>query len=118
VPEPEDLLPLTPGFFEILLTLALGDAHGYAIMQAVEERTDGRIRLLPGTMYRAFARLQEMGVIVESDERPAADRDDHRRRYWRLTELGRRVASAEAERLAASVRVAERARLLGSDESP
>lgn len=108
----EDFLPLTPGYFEILLTLAAGESHGYAIMQQVEERTGGRVKLLPGTMYRAFHRLGEMGLIVEADERPDPELDDQRRRYYRLTELGRAVAAAEAERLAASVRVAEATELI------
>lgn len=114
--QPTDFLPLTPGFFEILLTLAQGDAHGYAIMQAVEQRTDGAVKLLPGTMYRAFARLRELGLLDEADERPDPQQHDERRRYWRLTDLGRRVAAAEAARLRASVQVAEEARLLGDPE--
>ena len=111
-PRPDDFLPLTSGFFEILLTLAEGDAHGYAIMQAVARRTGGRIKLLPGTVYRAFHRLGELGLIEEAETRPAPDVDDERRRYYRLTPLGRRVAAAEAERLAASLRFAARAHLL------
>lgn len=108
----DDYLPLTAGFFEILLTLAEGEAHGYAIMRVVHERTGGRVRLLPGTMYRALDRLGERGLIVEASERPDSELDDQRRRYYRLTALGRAVASAEAERLAATVRFAEAARLL------
>lgn len=103
---PRDFLPLTPGFFEILLTLSAGEAHGYAIMQQVTERTSGRVRLLPGTMYRALNRLQEQGLIEETGDRPDPAMDDQRRRYYRLTALGRDVAAAEAERLAASVRFA------------
>lgn len=105
---PESFLPLTPNTFEILLTLVEEEAHGYAIMQRVEERTGGRVQLLPGTMYRAFQRLEETGLIEEADERPDPEVDDRRRRYYRLTDLGRRVAEAEAERLAASVRAARR----------
>lgn len=115
--KPEDFVPLTPGFFEILLTLARGESHGYAIMQEVEERTGGRVKLLPGTMYRAFQRLGEQGLIAEADERPDPAVDDERRRYYRLTELGRAVASAEAERLASSVRVAEAAELISGGRS-
>ena len=106
--EPEEFLPLTPGYFEILLTLSEDDAHGYGIMQAVEERTDGRVKLLPGTMYRAFHRLQELGLVEEADSRPDPEVDDQRRRYYTLTDLGREVAAAEARRLSASVRHAER----------
>ncbi len=103
---PEDFLPLTPSFFEILLTLSSGEAHGYAIMQQVVKRTGGRVRLLPGTMYRAFGRLQEQGLIEETGDRPDPGLDDQRRRYYRLTAAGRAVAAAEARRLSASVRFA------------
>jgi DNA-binding PadR family transcriptional regulator len=113
---PEDFLPLTPGFFEILLTLSAGEAHGYAIMQQVTERTDGRVRLLPGTMYRAFNRLGEQGLIEETGERPDPGIDDQRRRYYRLTDLGRQVAAAEARRLAASLSFAAEHDLLGESD--
>lgn len=115
--DPRDFLPLTAGFFEILLTLAEGDAHGYAIMQAVGRRTHGAVKLLPGTMYRAFARLQEQGLLEEAPAGSSGDPDDSRRRTWRLTGLGRAVAAAEADRLAASVRRAERLDLLSDAES-
>lgn len=109
---PRDFLPLTPNFFEILLTLVDDEAHGYAILQRVLQRTDGRVRLLPGTTYRAFHRLMEMGLIEESGDRPHPEIDDQRRRYYRITELGRSVAAAEAERLASAVRVAREKKLL------
>jgi len=102
-------LPLTPVVFEIALALAAGERHGYEIMQDVERRTDGRIVLHPGTLYRALGRLLEQGLIEELDERPAADRDDERRRYYRLSPLGRAVARAEVERLAGQVAAARRA---------
>ena len=108
--------PLTPVAFDILLALLEGEAHGYAIMRSVTERTGGRVRLLPGTMYRAFNRLQEQGLIDESGERPDPAVDDQRRRYYRLTELGREVAAAEASRLAASVRFAVDSDLLPTEE--
>jgi DNA-binding PadR family transcriptional regulator len=114
---PEDFLPLTPGFFEILLTLSAGEAHGYAIMQQVTERTAGQVRLLPGTMYRAFNRLQEQRLIEETGERPDATVDDQRRRYYRLTDLGRDVAAAEARRLSASLQFAADHDLLGESDS-
>ena len=114
---PDSFLPLTPNFFEILLTLAQGEAHGYAIMRQVEERTGGRVRLLPGTMYRAFARLEELELIEEAAARPAPESDDERRRYYKLTALGREVAAAEARRLAATVRSAEAADLLSGPKS-
>ncbi len=114
---PDDYLPLTPGFFEILLTLSAGEAHGYAIMQQVERRTGGRVRLLPGTMYRAFSRLQEQSLIEETGERPDAGLDDQRRRYYRLTDLGREVAAAEARRLSASLRFASEQKLISEADS-
>jgi DNA-binding PadR family transcriptional regulator len=116
-PPPDRFLPLTPNFFEILLTLAQGEAHGYAIMRQVEERTRGTVRLLPGTMYRAFYRLEELGFIEEAPERPDPELDDQRRRYYRLTALGRRVAAAEAERLAEAVNTARRSELIPRSRS-
>ena len=102
-------LPLTPVVFEIARALAAGERPGYEIMQDVERRTDGRIVLHPGTLYRALGRLLEQGLIEELDERPAAGRDDERRRYYRLSPLGRAVARAEVERLAGQVSAARRA---------
>jgi DNA-binding PadR family transcriptional regulator len=104
----DQFLPLTAVAFEILLALGAGDQHGYSIMQEVERRSDGRIVLHPGTLYRALARLLDTGLIDELDERPAPDLDDQRRRYYRLTSLGQRVARAEAERLASQVTAARR----------
>ena len=104
--DPERFIPLTPAVFEILLALANGERHGYAIMRDVGERTGGRITLRPGTLYRAISRLLEDGLIVESAERPAPDEDDERRRYYGLTALGRRVAAAEAVRMSELVRSA------------
>lgn len=101
-------LPLTPVVFEIALALAAGERHGYEIMQDVERRTEGRIVLHPGTLYRALARLLEQGLIEELDERPAAGFDDERRRYYRLSALGRAVARAEVDRLARQVSAARR----------
>jgi DNA-binding PadR family transcriptional regulator len=109
--DPQSLLPLTPLAFEILLSLAEEDRHGYHIMQAVDRRTDGRIALHAGTLYRAIARLVDLGLIEELDERrdPATD---ERRRYYRLTPFGRSVAEAEATRLESQVRAARALRLL------
>lgn len=104
-------LPLTPVAFEILLALADGDQHGYRIMQEVESRSDGRVTLHPGTLYRALARMLESGLIEELDERPTKG-DDERRRYYRLTPIGIAVARAEAERLASQVKAARARRLL------
>lgn len=109
---PGEFLPLTPVAFEILLALAAGDRHGYAILRDIEERASGRIGLHPGTLYRAINRLMESGLLVELDERPAPELDDQRRRYYRLTELGRQVAVAEARRLEGQLFVARARRLL------
>jgi DNA-binding PadR family transcriptional regulator len=103
---PESFLPLTPAVFHILLTLADGEAHGYAMMQEVARRSGGSVRLGPGTLYGAIGRLLEDGVIEESEERPDPEMDDTRRRYYRLTKLGGRVLASETERLAELVRAA------------
>ena len=104
-PNPDALLPLTPVAFEILLSLAEEERHGYHIMQAVDRRTEGRISLHAGTLYRALARLVDAGLIEELDERPDPSTDE-RRRYYRLTSFGREVAQAEAVRLESQVRAA------------
>lgn len=104
--QPEDFMPLTPAVLNILLVLASGERHGYGIMREVREGTDGMIRLGPGTLYTAIKRLLDGGLIEESDERPDADMDDQRRRYYRLTDFGQRVISAEVERLEGVVRKA------------
>ena len=96
--------PLTPAAFHILLALADGEKHGYAIMQEVTART-GKIRLGPGTLYGSIKRMLADGWIEESAERPDPALDDERRRYYRLTGVGRRVAEEEAERLAQLLRV-------------
>jgi DNA-binding PadR family transcriptional regulator len=109
--DPESLLPLTPLAFEILLSLAEEDRHGYHIMQTVDRRTDGRIALHAGTLYRAIARLVDLGLIAELDERREPGSDE-RRRYYRLTPFGRSVAEAEAARLDSQVRAARALHLL------
>lgn len=105
-------LPLTPVSFEILLALAAGELHGYAIMLDVERRTSGAISLHAGSLYRALNRLLEAGLIEELDERPAPDADDERRRYYRLTPGGLQVARGEARRLELQVAAARERRLL------
>jgi DNA-binding PadR family transcriptional regulator len=100
------LLPLPPVTFHILMALADGDRHGYAIIQDVEARTDGDLRLGAGTLYRSIHRMLEQGVIVESGRRPARALDDERRRYYRLTPFGTAVARAETRRLIQLVRLA------------
>src|SRR5258706_10669036 len=91
-----DFLPLPPATFHILLALADEDRHGYAIIQDVEARTGGELRLSAGTLYRSIQRMLEQGLIVEPRERPAREDDDERRRYYRITPLGTSVAKAEA----------------------
>lgn len=110
--DPEELLPLSPAVFNVLLALADAERHGYGIIKEVEARTEGRVRLGPGTLYGSIKRMLEEGLIEESDERPDSELDDERRRYYRLTGFGRRVASAEAERLEGLVAHARAKRLL------
>lgn len=108
-PETTDILPLSPQVFHILIALWQGEQHGYAIMQDVAARTGGKIRLSPGTLYGSIKRMLEHGVIVEltERERPRAADDDERRRYYRLTPFGRKVARAEAARMAESLEQAK-----------
>jgi len=108
--DPVDLLPLTPVALNVLLALADGERHGYGIMLEVRERTGGRMRLGPGTLYGAIKRLKGGGVIEESGERPDPGEvaDDERRRYYRLTGFGAAVLAAEVERLDGLVRAARR----------
>ena len=110
--EPRDLLPLTPAVLHILLALAEGKKHGYGIMREVEARTGGETRLGPGTLYGSIKRMLADGLIEESDERPDPELDDQRRRYYRITGFGRRVAGAETERLARLVSTACERKLL------
>jgi DNA-binding PadR family transcriptional regulator len=92
-------LPLKPVAFQILLSLADGERHGYAITQDIAGRTSAKMRLEPGNLYRSLRTMLDDGLIEESERRPAADLDDERRRYYRITPLGRRVAAAEVARL-------------------
>ncbi|HJU42839.1 MAG TPA: PadR family transcriptional regulator [Vicinamibacterales bacterium] len=105
-PRPEALLPLPPAVFHILMALADEDRHGYGIIQEVRSRTDGSVRLSPGTLYRSIQRMLEDDLVVEISERPAPELDDERRRYYRITPFGRAVARAEANRLHELVRLA------------
>lgn len=102
----DQFLPLRPALYLILLTLADGDCHGYAIKKDVLRRTGGQVKLGPGTLYRSIRQLEERGLIVETEDRPQAVLDDERRRYFRITPLGRRVATAETERLSQLVEAA------------
>ena len=99
-------MALTEPVFHILLSLAGGERHGYGIMQDVAQQTGGALQLGPGTLYGCLKRMVAAGYVVESEERPDPTLDDERRRYYRMTDLGRRVARAEAQRLAGAVTVA------------
>jgi DNA-binding PadR family transcriptional regulator len=102
----DEFLPLTPAVFHILVALADGEAHGYAIMQTVTQKSMGTVRLGAGTLYGAINRLLQDGLIEESEERPDPERDDARRRYYRLTDFGGRVLTAETKRMSDLVRAA------------
>jgi len=108
---------LTPAAFHIMLVLADGENHGYAIMREVAEHTNGKMRLGPGTLYGTIKRMLADGWIEESDERPDPQLDDERRRYYRLTGVGMKLVQAEAERLEQLVKVARGKRLLGASRS-
>jgi DNA-binding PadR family transcriptional regulator len=110
--EIQRFLPLSTAAFHILLALAGGEMHGYGIMQEVSAGSGDSIRLGPGTLYRSIQRLLADGLIIESSDRPDPELDDERRRYYRLTTLGVRVAQREAQRLATLVRVAQSRHLL------
>ena len=113
----EHFLPLKPNWFHVLLSLANGEQHGYGIMQEVLERTNGKIRLWPATLYGTLERLLEEGLIAEANRRPPAEEDDARRRYYRLTALGRRVLAAESIRLEDLVRVIRAKRRVAGSEA-
>jgi DNA-binding PadR family transcriptional regulator len=98
-PAPEDFLPLHRDTFQILVSLADRDRHGYSILLDIAERTGGAHPISPSTLYSSIRRMLDSGLIEELDERPDPDHDDERRRYYRLTLLGRRVATIEAQRL-------------------
>lgn len=106
--------PLKPDEFCVLLVLLHGDRHGYAIMQEAAERSNGRIELRAGVLYRLIARLLRDGLVAESQRRPAPDADDERRRYYRITPLGRRAIAADAERMAALAAAARAALAAGA----
>ena len=109
---PEDLLPLTPAVFHILVALSEGERHGYAIMRQVSADTGGSLQLGPGTLYGCLKRMLTARLIEESDERPDPELDDERRRYYRITDFGSRTVRAEAQRLATAVTAARARRLL------
>ena len=103
--KPDSFVPLKSNWFHILLSLAGGEQHGYAIMQEVLERSGGKVRLWPATLYGSLKRLIGQGLIVESGERPAPELDDARRRYYKMTTLGQQVLELESQRLKDLVRV-------------
>src|SRR5689334_6381327 len=109
---PEDLLPLTPPVFHILLALADEERHGYGIMLDVARQTRDALHLGPGTLYGCLKRMLAAGLVEESDERPDPELDDERRRYYRATGIGEQVVRAEARRLSAAVKVARSRKLL------
>jgi DNA-binding PadR family transcriptional regulator len=112
----ESYLPLKPQWFHILLSLAAGEQHGYGMMQDVLERTLGKVRLWPATLYGSIKRLIEAELIEESPRRPAPELDDARRRYYRLTPLGRQVLDAECKRLQELVRAIQTKRAVVTEE--
>jgi DNA-binding PadR family transcriptional regulator len=106
--KPPDLLPLTPPVFHILLALADEERHGYGIMQDVARQTNDALQLGPGTLYGCLKRMLAAGLVEESDERELVrEQDDERRRYYRMTALGRSTVRAEASRLAGAVSAAK-----------
>ncbi len=109
---PGSYLPLTPAVFQVCLALADGEKHGYGIMRDVLRRTEGEVRMGPGTLYGTLKRMLADGLVAEAETRPDPALDDERRRYYRLTDLGRKVAAAEAASLDRLVRVARAKRLL------
>jgi DNA-binding PadR family transcriptional regulator len=118
---PDSLLPLKSHWFHVLLSVADRDQHGYGIMQEVLERTDGKVRLWPATLYGSLRRLLDEDLIEECDRRPSTDADDLRRRYYRLTPFGRRVLAAEIarlEELLKAARVKRRAFAAGMLDEP
>ena len=112
---PEEFTPLTPAVFNILLSLADGEKHGYGIMLEVEANTKGQVIMGPGTLYGSIKRMLKADLIEESDERADPEMDDQRRKYYKLTNLGRRALRMEAERLASQVMIARAKNILATD---
>jgi DNA-binding PadR family transcriptional regulator len=115
-PTPETFLPLTPAVVHILLAVADGERHGYAIAQAIEASTDGSVRMGPGTLYGSIGRMVSGGLLEESARGRGRAADDDRRRFYRITPLGRRVLEAEADRLARVVALARAKNVLRRPE--
>ena len=104
--------PLTPAVFHILLALADGDKHGYLIMKDVEQQTDGQLTMGPGTLYGSIKRMLTAGLIEESDQRPDPDMDDERRKYYRISSMGKAVLHEESMLLQQAVNIARRKQVL------
>jgi len=117
-PRPADFLPLTPAVLHILLALADGDQHGYAIAQAVEALTEGTVRMGPGTLYGSIGRMVASGLIEEAARARGRTADDERRRFYRMTTLGRRVLESETDRLARVVALARAKNVLPRRPEP
>ncbi|MGD2122299.1 MAG: PadR family transcriptional regulator [Gemmatimonadota bacterium] len=116
--DPTSFTPLRPVEFEILLVLTGGESHGYGMIKEVEERSGGTNRIATGTLYRALRRLSSTGLVAPTGRRSNGDSDEERRRYYAITPLGRRVAAAEARRMADQVATARARSLLpGFDEA-
>jgi DNA-binding PadR family transcriptional regulator len=105
-PSAESLTPLSPAVFNILLSLGDGERHGYALKREIAARTGGKLKLGPGVLYGSIQKMLEAGLIEESDDRPDPHLDDERRRYYRITPYGRKVAQAEAARMRDLVQLA------------
>ena len=110
--DPRTQLPLTPAVLNILLVLAEGERHGYAIARSVEEVSGGEVRMGPGTLYGSIQRMLRASLIEESSGRRRAAEDDERRRYYRITAFGRRALELELQRLGRLLRVAQDKRLV------
>ncbi|MCB9418304.1 MAG: helix-turn-helix transcriptional regulator [Ardenticatenaceae bacterium] len=111
--EIQKLLPLTPTVFHMLLALADGEKHGYGIMRAVEDETQGQMQIRIGSLYGSIRRMIESGLIEETNERPDPELDDERRRYYGLTDFGRQVLAAEAARIARAMAIIQGKQILG-----
>lgn len=107
----DGFLPLPASVMHIIVALASGEKHGYAIMRDLEELSDGQVKMGPGTLYGSIKRMLDQGLLEESEERPDPALDDQRRRYYRLSELGHRVGAAEQDRLARLLAAAQTRRL-------
>ncbi|MGO8948786.1 MAG: PadR family transcriptional regulator [Ktedonobacterales bacterium] len=116
--EPEELLPLTPAVFHILLALVPQERHGYSIMREVDAYTQGKLHLGTTTLYRSIKQMLAAHLIEEAEERPDPELDDERRRYYRLTSFGQQVLRAESARLAALVSLAWAKGVLAADRFP